>query len=209
MVGTSGHVVGIDNAVAAIGAARSRSTETPNVTYVVAEPSANDLDGPFDAVVGRYVLMFQPDPTQFLASAARHARPGGIVAFHELDANGWRSRPAVPTFDRVARWNTEATRRYGADPNCGSRLYATFVTAGLNEPVVLVDGVHGRGAAGADVLLRARNLCRSLMPQIERFGIAGREEVGIDTLYDRMLNETIASDSIVVSPLEFGASTRA
>jgi 2-polyprenyl-3-methyl-5-hydroxy-6-metoxy-1,4-benzoquinol methylase len=39
----------------------------------------------FDAVVGRYVLQFQPAPVGLLRQLASHLNPGGIVAFHELD----------------------------------------------------------------------------------------------------------------------------
>jgi 2-polyprenyl-3-methyl-5-hydroxy-6-metoxy-1,4-benzoquinol methylase len=33
----------------------------------------------FDAVVGRYVLVFSPNPAAMLKTAARLVRPGGII----------------------------------------------------------------------------------------------------------------------------------
>src|ERR1700722_3774477 len=36
---------------------------------------------PFDAVVGRYVLMFQADASAMLRGLARHVRPGGVIVF--------------------------------------------------------------------------------------------------------------------------------
>jgi 2-polyprenyl-3-methyl-5-hydroxy-6-metoxy-1,4-benzoquinol methylase len=38
-------------------------------------------DRRFDAVVGRYVLMFQPDPVAAIVHAARQVRPEGIIVF--------------------------------------------------------------------------------------------------------------------------------
>jgi len=208
LVGDHGGVIGIDNAEGAIAAARARSHGRGNVSYVHGDPTGRLPDDGFDAVVGRYVLMFQRDAAGFLGDVARHARPGAIVAFHELDANGVTSRPPVPTFDRATAWNTEVTRRYGADPSFGARLPATFLAAGLGPPTVLVDAIHGRGPAAADVLLQVRNLTRSLLTELERFGIATRDEVGVDSLLDRMLAEATSTDSTVVGHLQVGASCR-
>lgn len=205
MVGAQGQVVGIDNAAGAVAAARARSRDLANVSYVQGDPGGHSFDAPFDAVVGRYVLMFQPDPAGFLAGAARHARPGGVVSFHELDADGVTSHPPVPTFDRVTSWNTEVTRRYGANPNFGARLYATYLAAGLGAPTILTDAIHGRGADSCDVLLQVRNLARSLVAEMERFGVATRQEVAVDTLLDQMLAEATATNSMVVGHLQCGA----
>ena len=116
--------------------------------YVHGDPALYPLDPAFDAVVGRYVLMFQPHPVPFLRAVARHACPGGVVCFHELDGHGVISEPPVPTFDRLTAWNTEVTRRYGADPHFGSSLYAVYLAAGLARPTPLADAVHGQGAGG-------------------------------------------------------------
>jgi 2-polyprenyl-3-methyl-5-hydroxy-6-metoxy-1,4-benzoquinol methylase len=40
-------------------------------------------DQPFDAAVGRFILMFLPDPISILRSVSRSVRPGGAVAFQE------------------------------------------------------------------------------------------------------------------------------
>ena len=205
MVGEQGQVVGIDNAASAVAVARARSRERRTISYVHGDPTTHTFDAPFDAVVGRYVLMFQRDPAGFLAGAARHVRPGGVVSFHELDANGITSRPPVPTFDKVTSWNAEVTRRYGAKPNYGSCLYATYLSAGLGEPTILTGAIHGQGADGADLLVQVRNPARSLLGEMVRFGVATRHEVGIDTLLDRMLAEATATDSIVVGHLQCGA----
>ena len=39
------------------------------------------LIGDFDAVVGRYVLMFAADPVSVVRAAVDHLKPGGLVAF--------------------------------------------------------------------------------------------------------------------------------
>lgn len=208
MVGDEGEVVGVDRAPAAIAAARGRIGQRTNLHFLEGDPAQMSFDRPFDAAVGRFVLMFQSEPAAMLRALARHVRPGGLVAFHELDYEGIASFPPLPTFEQVKRWNAETTRRYGADPRMGARLLATFVGAGLPMPTVRVESLSGKGPASTDLLLLARNLTRSLLPEMERQGVASRGDVGLDTLLQRMQREADAADSIVVGHLQVGAWSR-
>ena len=52
------------------------------------------------------------------------------------------------------------------------------------------------------MLLLAHNLTRSLLPEMERRGVATRAEVGPDTLLERMQAEAVAKDSIVVGHMQ-------
>lgn len=205
LVGQEGRVVGVDNAADAVAAARARSRDVDNVEYVHADPTRHHFDHQFDAVVGRYVLMFQPDPAAFLRALVRHAQPHGIVSFHELDFNGVSSRPPVTVFDQATRWNVETSRRYGADPHCGSHALAIYLAAGLPAPTVSVETVHGRGRGAVDVLTRMRNLTRSLLTEMQHQGVATADQVDIDTLLDRMLTEAAGNESLVTGPAEVGA----
>ena len=130
------------------------------------------------------------------------------MVFHELDYEGIASLPPLPTFDQLWRWNAETTRLYGADPRMGAKLLATFVTAGLPAPTVRVEALSGKGAGSADLLLLARNLTRSLLPEMDRLGVATRAEVKIETLFERMLSEAVAARSVVVGHLQVGAWCR-
>jgi SAM-dependent methyltransferase len=208
MVGEKGEVIGVDRAPAAIAAARGKSQGRTNLNFLEGDPAEMSFDRPFDAVAGRYVLMFQSYPAVTLRAVASHVRSGGLIAFHELDYEGIASFPPLATFDQVKRWNAETTLRYGADPRMGAKLLATFLTAGLPAPTVRVEALSGKGEDGADVLLRARNLTRSLLPEMERRDVATRAEVGIDTLLERMRREAVAADSVVVGHLEVGAWCR-
>jgi ubiquinone/menaquinone biosynthesis C-methylase UbiE len=87
LVGPSGEIVGTDPARTAIDAAekRVRASTLPNVTFRHGDPATMIFDKPFDAVVGRYVLQFIPDPSVAIARLSSHLRPGGVVFFHEND----------------------------------------------------------------------------------------------------------------------------
>jgi ubiquinone/menaquinone biosynthesis C-methylase UbiE len=55
-------VVGTDRVPAIVAAAAVRlGAAQSNVRFVVGDPSEMTFDQPFDAVVGRYVLPYQPD----------------------------------------------------------------------------------------------------------------------------------------------------
>jgi hypothetical protein len=48
-------------------------------------------------------------------------------------------------------------------------------------------------------------LARTLLPAMERLGVATAAEVGIETLADRMCGEVAASGGVVVGRSEIGA----
>ena len=180
--GERGEVVGVDRAPAAIAAAQAKGGNRSNLRFLEGDPADMSFERPFDAVVGRYVLMFQKHPPTMLRPLASHLRPGGLLVFHELDYEGMSSVPPLPTFEQLKRWNVETTRLYGADPRMGAKLLAAFITAGLPAATVRVEALSGKGAASVDLLLLARNLTRSLLPEMVRLGVATRAEVEVETL---------------------------
>src|SRR5262249_40116165 len=147
LVGSVGEVVGVDRAALAVSRARSRAKlrHVSNVRFLEGDPSKMDFERKFDAVVGRLVLMYYPDPIVALRRLARHVRPGGLLVFHELDEENCRSLPSAPLFDRTVEWVKSALRLSGAHMQMGLKLRATFVAAGLPEPRQRLDAVVGGG----------------------------------------------------------------
>src|SRR6266699_5009004 len=86
LVGPSGEVVGVERDPGSIARARARVAEAGrrNMTFTQSDVSQIPSSEPFDAVVGRFILMFLPDPLAVLRSLTPLVRPGGVVAFHEL-----------------------------------------------------------------------------------------------------------------------------
>lgn len=86
LVGPSGRVVGIDRNSQVLSIAIERA-DRAGFKYLSFHEAAVETfvdDAGFDLVIGRYVLIHQTDPVAFLRAAARLARPGGSMAFHEL-----------------------------------------------------------------------------------------------------------------------------
>lgn len=210
LVGETGEVVGVDRSPVAIRAATTRlaALSLPNVSFVEGDPAILRFDRPFDAVVGRYVLMFQPDPVAMLRGLAAQLRPGGLLAFHEIDWKGVRSDPAVPTHDRSCEWMMKTIAQSGADPRLGSKLAALMNAAGLPAPNLRVESIASAGPDPAGLAVYTADLARTLLPAAMRLGITTADEVDVDTLAERIRKEMIESTATIVGRAEVGAWTR-
>ena len=206
LVGEGGAVVGVDRAPAAIAVAQQRASDLANVSFCAGDPAKITFASPFDAVVGRYVLQFQPDPAALLRLLASRLRPGGIVAFHELDWSGHRSVPPVPSWDRCCQLVGQAIAAGGAHLDTGSRLPSYFAAAGLPAPSLRMTTIVGAGANSHHVLERMANLVRSLRPRIEHDELAEPGE--IDALIHRLPDEVAAHASFIAAASEVTAWSR-
>lgn len=212
LVGPSGHVVGADRAPYAVAQAaeRGKAESVTNVSFVEGDPSEMPFDRPFDAVVGRYVLMYQRDPAATLRALAARLKIGGLIVFHELDWGGARSSPPAPTYDQCCRWVIDALRCGGADPYMGTKLYSAFVQAGLPPPVMHLEAPIGGPAdpSGRVTDLLQTIFPRSLVATLEQFDVAKASEIDADNLPGRMYEEVTKLRSVIVGRSEVGAWSR-
>jgi ubiquinone/menaquinone biosynthesis C-methylase UbiE len=146
LVGESGSVLGIDRAPAAVASAaeRARKLDKRNISFCVAE--VNDIKNEtFDAVAGRYVLLFNLDRAEMVRAARRLTRPGGIIVFHEPDFGHVRraSNPPAPLYDRVMNLIVETLSGCGSDPYMALGLYRAFTKAGLEPTLSLRASITG------------------------------------------------------------------
>lgn len=210
MVGETGEVVGTDPGRAALAVARRRAAEKGlrNVSFRDGDPAEMEFEQPFDAIVGRYVLMYMPDPATVLRRLTRYLKRGGVVVFHEVDLTDARSHPPAPTFDQCYRWNEATIRLLGADTQMGWKLHSTFLAAGLPAPSMRIEIATGGSDASEDPLLIGAELTRTLLPEMVRLGVASADEVQVETLANRIRQEISANQSVVARHSEIGAWTR-
>jgi ubiquinone/menaquinone biosynthesis C-methylase UbiE len=207
LVGDKGSVVGVDRAAAAVVAARRRAEarSLKNVSFREGDPAEMTFKKSFDAVVGRYVLMYQADPAHTLRQLGRHLQPGGIIVFQEPDWNALRSFPPVPTYDRCCRWILEAGMRATSNWNMADKLHAAFLAAGLPAPTMRMRTFIGGGTEAGDWLRATAELVATLLPTMEKFGVATAAEVNLATLAERMSQEVAQSNSVIFWRSEVGA----
>jgi SAM-dependent methyltransferase len=210
LVGATGEVVGSDRATTALAmaAGRAKARSFHNVRFLRCDPSEAVFDQPFDAIVGRYVLMYQPDPVAMVRKLVTHLRPGGLVLFHEPYRDGIRSYPTVPSYDRAWQLVDETLRGTGADPIMGIKLHATFVAAGLPTPTIRMESVIAGGAECSSHIHFEVDPLRTLLPRMERLGLATAAELDIDTYADRVRGELLAAGGVIVGRSEVAAWSR-
>jgi SAM-dependent methyltransferase len=177
---------------------------------VQGDPANLPFEQTFDALVGRFILMYFPNPAETLRQLVRHLRPGGIVAFQESDHSGARSFPQIALFQHVFELMRRVQELSGADPFMALKLYPAFIDAGLPPPTLQADvGVMGSQDAFAEPLadFLAQGL-RSVLPAIIKHGLATAEELDLETYAHRLSQAFRAGGGIWMSPPFIGAWTR-
>ena len=209
LVGDAGQVIGVERELAALSVARTRASAAAltNVSFREGNPSEIVFEQPFDAVVGRYVLMFQRDPTQIIRKIVPQVKPGGVVAFHEPDLVA-RSLPASSTWDRCCRWVVETLRQNGTETQMGFKLYSTFLASGLPAPVIRAEAIVRGPANSSDLVNWLADLVGTLLPSMQRLGIVSAADIDLKTLVQQMTHEIVRNASVVMRHLEVGAWCR-
>ena len=212
LVGRHGSVVGIDIDGEALEAARQRAEllGLRNVTFVEGEVRSAAVEGLFDAAIGRLVLAYAGDPVAALRAIAQRVRPGGVLAFQELDLDpgvSARSFPEGTLWDETGRRVIETFARAGTQLRMGRQLFAAFLAAGLPAPVLREEALVGGGADFAGYAWLA-GVARSLAPLTERLGVASADELGLETLAARIRDDAVVRGAVVWSPSLIGAHAR-
>jgi SAM-dependent methyltransferase len=91
LVGSNGHVVGIDVSAPMLDRARERARGRANVSFALADATTHRFAGDADIVVSRFGVMFFADPVAAFANLRSALRPGGRIAFV-----AWRTVPENP-----------------------------------------------------------------------------------------------------------------
>jgi SAM-dependent methyltransferase len=206
VVGPGGTVVAVDRERHAIDVARSRAEQAGygQIEFDVASDESFERYAPFDAAIGRYVLVHQRDPAQMVRRAATAVKPGGIVAFLEgaFQLTG-DVRPPNEIYRLIGDSIISACRLVLPAHDVAGRIIATFEDAGLPNAQVIWDSI----VAGADSLLPRYVVAsyRVFLPIIRQLGFDHSEIGDPATLYERLLATATASRAQFVSLPQVGA----
>jgi len=211
LVGPTGEVVGVEIAPETIAIAERRVAEAgwSNVRFVCADLRDLHLDEPpFDAIVGRWVLMYQPDPADLLRRLAAHSAPGAVFAFQESDMLGLAPAPGpTPVQDELRRYMLPPPKLGGPELRMGPKLYGAFVAAGLPAPTVRIDTPVGGGPDWPGYGYIAAT-ARSLLPMLSAIGAVPDGAIDVDTLEDRLRDEIVSQHGVQPLVPVYGAATR-
>ena len=207
LVGPSGEVVAIERDRNSIAKARARVTEAGFYNVSFNESNVNEIliEKAFDAAVGRFILMYLPDPVSTLGSVSKLVRPGGVIVFQEPT---WV--PVVAHLAALPLWFATAslidkTMRVSANHDMGAELYRTFVEAGLSEPTVRLELPMGREPYLAQWYY---DTLSSLLPQVEQLHMPIESLGPLDTLVQRLQTELAESKTVACWFASVGAWCR-
>jgi len=200
--------VGIERDPSSIARANARATEAGlrNISFTQADVNQIDSDKPFDAAVGRFILMFLPDPVSVLRSLARLVRPGGILAFQEpswVPLLAFSAR--LPLWSKVLSSIHETFLRSGVNPEMGPALYRIFQEVGLPAPSMHMEMPLGSDADFAGLIC---GLLDSVQPLAHQHSVSLEVLGDFDTLPDRIQAEIAASNTMVSFVPMVGAWSR-
>jgi SAM-dependent methyltransferase len=212
LVGPNGTVVGIDTNPAVLDVARERALDAgvANVQFVEGDAATIELPDDFDAVVGRVVLIYAADPSALLRAVVGHLKPGGLVAFEESDCQLWMdyalASPGAIVLRQVYAWAIRNFERSGANPRIGPELLRLYREANLVDIGLSLYAPMGEPPdwAGHDWVVE---VARSILPQLEAYCIATAEEVGLETLAERLRADVEAGVPVMLPP-HVGARAR-
>ena len=202
-VGPDGTVTGVDVNPDILKTAQARADAAgfSNIEFIAGDTRTLGLPDDFDAVVGRLVLMYMADPAETLRHLATHLRPGGIVAFQEVDFTPYTAavHPDTPLANQLIEWGRTVFERSGAHLEMGMDLYKAFVDADLPEPTLHFEAPMGgpEDWPGYEYL---ENSFRSLVPLMEAYGITTAEALDVDTLAERIQAEVAAVKRPIMLP---------
>jgi ubiquinone/menaquinone biosynthesis C-methylase UbiE len=208
LVGPSGQVVGIERDATSIERARARIAAAGfrNVNFLNTDVNTIVTDQAFDAAVGRFILMFLPDPVSVLRSVSRLVRPGGVLAFNEPS---WAPMLALgaglPLWSRTRHLIHETLMRSGANREMGFALYRVFQEVGLPAPKMHLEMPLGNDA---DFIRLTSDLLCSLRPLAEQHKVSLQELGDLETLPDRIRSEVATANTVVSLIAVVGAWSR-
>jgi ubiquinone/menaquinone biosynthesis C-methylase UbiE len=211
LVGEMGSVVGVDTnaSVLQLAQARAQVADLSNVSFLAGDIHDLPLDQEYDAIVGRLILMHLRKPVALVRLLSKHLRPGGVMAFQDYDPSSLAeaSYPPCPLWEQAARWIIQAFRQAGIELQMGMKYHSTFLAAGLPAPQLRYEAAMGAGPdwVGYDVMAQT---VHAALPLILKFGFATAEEVGIDTLADRLREEIVSQGGVARFPALVSAWVR-
>ncbi len=211
LVGSSGQVVGADVNPAILDTARQRASDTnmDNIQFIAGDARTLLFEEKFDALIGRFVLMYMSDPISALKKLMTHLKPDGVVAFQEPEYTLYPgyTHPDTPLVNKLYKWILDVFDHSGAHLDMGIGLYRAFVEVGLPPPETHLHSPIGAATDWSGYRYMV-TIFQSLLPLIEKYGIATADEVDIETLGERLRQEVLASKRPFFLPLHVTAHAR-
>lgn len=210
LVGPHGQVHGIDLDPAALEIARTRirSAGHDHVTFEQVDLSDHSPSGPYDAVIGRHILIHTKDALKVLKNATAMVRDGGLLAFQEYDLSWYpRGFPELPLMFQVEEQIVEFFRRAVPKPNIGTQLFYLMQEAGLPPPECRAEAIMDGGPHSPVYEWLAETVI-SLSPRFQALSMEPLANTDATALTKQLRDEALEKRGVILGPMMVGAFAR-
>jgi SAM-dependent methyltransferase len=200
-VGSAGRVLAVDRAADGLAYAATKLADrgVTNIELVEADVESYVPDEPVDAVLGRLVLSYLPDPVATVRGLLGALTPGGVYLALEYDTEAVRSAPQTPLVTRMAELLNGAFAAVGTPQTLGPHLAELLREAGATDAQSLgLQAYLAPDDPAGPAMLAA--VISSLAPAIEGHGLADAAELDLATLRDRIAEETRVAGAAMIVP---------
>jgi SAM-dependent methyltransferase len=182
-----GEVVGVDNDASIIAEAKDRVVKAGFRNVSFTQSDVGDIPRnikSFDAIIGRFILQFLPDPTAVVNSLVSSLRLGGVLAIQDGCWSPFLQLSAgLPLRSKCATLMYRAFQGSGASVDMERVLYRAFQVAGLPPPRMYIEVPIG-GDLG--VTQWAYDFFCSLLPRMRQQNLRVDEVGDTATLRERL-----------------------
>lgn len=204
LVGDQGGVVGVDIDENAIAQANKQVEESKatNLKFVVGSfDFDHDESAPFDAIIGRRVLMYQADPTHCLSMLLKQLKPGGILVSQEYDSASLEINKSLELHSKTLSLMSDTIKAEGAHMHMGLDLVPCFLRAGI-----IVKGMRAVAVTSTPAAQHtATEIIRAMIPRIKKATGLSEDDIDVNTLAQRLEDEIVEADTTFVWGFSFGA----
>lgn len=213
LIGPTGRIVAIERSREAVLQTRRRF-ELQGIQHIAIYEGDESLipkisnGHRFDAVVGRLVLTQQKQLDTVLSKFAAFARPGGILAFHEIHISAHHLfTVTLPLMEKVMDLILQTFLRSGILPDRGNRMRHAFDSLGITHQRLLL---HGKLKSGPDSMAYdfISRTFASLYPIMQQHGLVQPHSFSLETLAQDLREEAIQAHSFFVPVFFSGISGR-
>jgi SAM-dependent methyltransferase len=199
LVGPSGKAAGLE-----IGERSAAWAREQGLDVTTGDLRTDDLGGPWDAIVARWVLSFFDEIDGAVARMADALRPGGRLIVQDYDHDGLRLHPPEPVVARIIAGIRAAYAAQGGDLWVGLKLPGALASAGLE--VLEVSPWVRAGHPSSDVARWFHDFVVLHAPSfVEHGGLDPADADAFQAVWERARSR---SDSFFVSPMQITAVGR-
>lgn len=207
IVGTNGKVIGVDPNQKAINLAskKSQSNNLKNVEYVCSDIfNYSNKENEFDAIVGRRVLMYLPNPKDAISQLSSLLKSGGIMGFQEHDSTSIINKDKMPLHFKANQWIWELVKKNGGNIHIGKELWSIFSHYSLTIQNIKSEAIIQSPNNNISLVPTLQSLSRLLLAN----KIVSEEELSEKNLYVGLESERKKSDCLFIREMIFFISTK-